>query len=237
MRREVSLSSGEWLPPRWPGLRGALPDGTVGVAGVLPATGPEGQAGSRVKTADRLPADAELAAYTRGIPVADAVTRVGVVPAAMPEDLRILAQTIVQYLGPFPRSHVPTFRRARRDRGYDCDDGFGPPGVDDATLPSGDPGRTIDIWPRAQKQHDTLAAALGIAARHEDMPRFGGAVPDPDRDRHRRRLCFRARMAHVSSPDMSGASQSSGRQDCCLEEPIRVSPKRSTDGTSLRSVV
>ncbi|MFF3028760.1 DUF222 domain-containing protein [Microbacterium sp. NPDC057944] len=30
---------------------------------------------------------------------------------------------------------------------------------------------------RAQKQHDALAAALGIAARHDDMPSLGGAAP------------------------------------------------------------
>ena len=50
-------------------------------------------------------------------------------------------------------------------------------GSDDGALPSGDPGRMVDPRSRAQKQHDTLAAVLGIAARHDDMPRLGGAAP------------------------------------------------------------
>lgn len=52
-------------------------------------------------------------------------------------------------------------------------DGLG----DDETLPSGDAGRTVDDRSRAQKQHDALTAILGIAARHDDMPRLGGAAP------------------------------------------------------------
>lgn len=35
----------------------------------------------------------------------------------------------------------------------------------------------VDTRSRAQKQHDTLAAVLGIAARHDEMPRLGGAAP------------------------------------------------------------
>jgi hypothetical protein len=54
------------------------------------------------------------------------------------------------------------------------------PGDDD---PSGDdpfnsdPRNVIDDRSPAQKRHDALAAALGIAARHEDMPSLGGAAP------------------------------------------------------------
>ncbi|MFF7294297.1 DUF222 domain-containing protein, partial [Microbacterium sp. NPDC008134] len=48
---------------------------------------------------------------------------------------------------------------------------------DDDVLPSGDAGRTVDDRSRAQKQHDALAAVLGIAARHHDMPSLGGAAP------------------------------------------------------------
>jgi hypothetical protein len=35
----------------------------------------------------------------------------------------------------------------------------------------------VDTRSRAQKQHDALTAALGIAARHGDMPTLGGAAP------------------------------------------------------------
>lgn len=34
-----------------------------------------------------------------------------------------------------------------------------------------------DTRSRVQLQHDALAAALGVAARHDDMPRLGGAAP------------------------------------------------------------
>lgn len=51
--------------------------------------------------------------------------------------------------------------------------------LDDETLPAGDPLGMVDTRTRTrvQKQHDALAAALGIAARHDDMPRLGGAAP------------------------------------------------------------
>lgn len=70
VRREVELSSGFRSPARWPELRAALLDGALGVAGLLAAIGPVEQAGIRVGTADRLLADGELAAYSRGIPAA-----------------------------------------------------------------------------------------------------------------------------------------------------------------------
>ncbi len=40
-----------------------------------------------------------------------------------------------------------------------------------------DPRAVIDDRTAAQKRHDALAAALGIAARHRDMPTLGGAGP------------------------------------------------------------
>ncbi|MGN7965939.1 DUF222 domain-containing protein [Microbacterium sp. 22179] len=69
--------------------------------------------------------------------------------------------------------------------GFLADDVLPPDGLaslDDAVfppnaLPSGDPGSMVDDRSRAQKQHDALAAALGIAARHSDMPSLGGAAP------------------------------------------------------------
>lgn len=52
----------------------------------------------------------------------------------------------------------------------------GEPG-DDSSLPTGDSSGMVDTRTRAQKQHDALAAMLGIAARHDEMPRLGGAAP------------------------------------------------------------
>lgn len=40
-----------------------------------------------------------------------------------------------------------------------------------------DPRKVIDPRTSAQKRHDALAAALGIAARHSEMPSLGGAAP------------------------------------------------------------
>lgn len=265
----MDLSSGGWLPARWPALRTALQDGVIGVAGLLAATGPVEQAGHRVGTEDRLRAYTELAAFARGIPAAE--VEVGAegsaessaesgdaddtAPSATPEDLRVLAQVIVQYLD--PDGAEPAEEIAMRARGVilgRAKDGVipirggllpevagqlqrifdaylnprvdGPPlpgvmfrpseetdpeetdaeeadpqetdsqetdaedgvadgerrpqaqhGMDEGVLPSGDAGQTVDTRTHAQKQHDALAAALGIAARHDDMPRLGGAAP------------------------------------------------------------
>ncbi|WP_164234340.1 HNH endonuclease signature motif containing protein [Microbacterium hydrocarbonoxydans] len=40
-----------------------------------------------------------------------------------------------------------------------------------------DPRNLIDSRTPGQKRHDALAAALGIAARHDEMPTLGGAAP------------------------------------------------------------
>ncbi|MGO4489644.1 DUF222 domain-containing protein [Microbacterium sp. 2RAF4] len=258
VRREVDLSSGEWLPARWPALREALLDGAIGVTGLLAATGPIEQAGPRVRGADRWEADARLAQVACGQESCDGessdddrnsdgdensddengdengddtlATRdgYGIGPAPTPEDLRVRAQMIVQYLD--PDGAEPAEDIALRARGVvlgRAKDGVIPvrgallpevaeqlqriwdaylnpkvdgpplPGVhfvpsaelddtgspsapvspDEDVLPSGDPGGMIDGRTRAQKQHDALAAALGIAARHDEMPRLGGAAP------------------------------------------------------------
>ncbi|WP_217183142.1 HNH endonuclease signature motif containing protein [Streptomyces sp. AC495_CC817] len=49
--------------------------------------------------------------------------------------------------------------------------------LDDVFADESCPDGVIDTRTRAQKQHDAFAAALGIAARHEDMPSLGGAAP------------------------------------------------------------
>jgi hypothetical protein len=59
-----------------------------------------------------------------------------------------------------------------------------------------DPRNMIDPRTPAQKRHDALAAALGIAARHDDMPRLGGAAP--------------TLVVHVDAKDMTAAGTISG---------------------------
>ena len=229
VRREVDLSSGEWLPARWPALREALLDGAIGVTGLLAATGPIEQAGPRVRLTDRWEADAYLAEVARGEGSDDgAENEPG--PAPTPEDLRVRALVIVQYLDPdgaepaedialrargvvlgrakdgvipirgallpevagqlqriwdahlnpkvdgppLPGAH---FVPSGELEGADAGSPHAPVSPDDDVLPAGDPGGMVDGRTRAQKQHDALAAALGIAARHDDMPRLGGAAP------------------------------------------------------------
>jgi hypothetical protein len=65
--REVDLSSGGWQAARWPRLRDALLDGTVGISGLLAAVGPVDAAQRRVGEVQRWRADAQLAALARGL--------------------------------------------------------------------------------------------------------------------------------------------------------------------------
>ncbi|KJL29445.1 HNH endonuclease signature motif containing protein [Microbacterium oxydans] len=240
--REVDLSSGGWQQARWPRLREALLDGTIGVSGLLAAVGPVDAAQRRVSEALRWRADAQLAALARGMVAVDeedapadpdaAAQESG--PPATPEDLRTYARVIMAYLD--PDGAEPAEELAMRGRGIR----FGPakhglvpihgdllpetagalqrqfdaylnpkvdgppvPGVrfvpsgdtadattagggyargsdergDDDVLPSGDPGGMVDTRTRPQKQHDAFAAIIGIAARHDETPKLGGAAP------------------------------------------------------------
>ncbi|GAT73686.1 HNH endonuclease domain protein [Microbacterium sp. HM58-2] len=74
------------------------------------------------------------------------------------------------------------FEPAPDDDGTDPD-GYGADGGDGELDGEGedrfniDPRNLIDSRTPGQKRHDALAAALGIAARHDDMPTLGGAAP------------------------------------------------------------
>lgn len=62
------------------------------------------------------------------------------------------------------------------DGGADGDGGGGDNAAEEDPFNS-DPRNVIDGRTAAQKRHDALAAALGIAARHKEMPTLGGAAP------------------------------------------------------------
>ncbi len=49
--------------------------------------------------------------------------------------------------------------------------------AEDADPFNADPYTRIDDRTAPQKRHDALAAALGIASRHDEMPKLGGAAP------------------------------------------------------------
>jgi len=232
VRRECELTSGEWLPARWPALRQAMLDGAVGVTGLLAATGPIEAAGDRISVADRWQADALLAAAVRGYADADGCGADGAdgAPPVTPESAKVIAHAIVAQLD--PDGAEPVEARAMRQRYLAVgrmQDGVyplrgnllpetyaqlqllldaqlnpktnGPPAPEgvvfrpsedadgDADADAGgdggvtgdafnsDPRGVLDTRTRGQKQHDALAAALGIAARHSDMPSLGGAAP------------------------------------------------------------
>ncbi|MCZ4302378.1 HNH endonuclease signature motif containing protein [Microbacterium oxydans] len=217
VRREVSLSSGERLPARYPALREALLDGAIGVTGVLAATTPIDQAGDRIGAAERLVADAALAEVARGCPTADDVADADSAPPATPDDLRQFAQVLAMTLD--PDGAEPSDLRAQQQRfvtvgrlrdgvhplrgnllpdaaaqlqlilDAQCNPKTGgpvPPGVvfrdSEGEAPNAEPWNTdprhvVDGRSAAQKRHDALTAALGIAARHDEMPSLGGAAP------------------------------------------------------------
>ncbi|MEV4668421.1 HNH endonuclease signature motif containing protein [Microbacterium sp. LWO12-1.2] len=231
VHREINISSGGMQPARWPALREALLDGTIGIAGLLAAIGPLEKGRRRIADEVRMRADAELARLARGVSIDDdepgVHSFVDAAPVATPEDLRVFARVIAAYLD--PDGAEPAEEAAMRGRGvilgraknglipihgdllpetagqlqriWDAYlnpkvDGPPLPGVqfvpsddedardaqdradrDGDVLPSGDPGGQVDPRTRAQKQHDALAAVLGIAARHDEMPKLGGAAP------------------------------------------------------------
>ena len=234
VHREVEITTGARLPARWPGLREALLDGVVGIAGLLAAIDPIDRTRGRIGGQDQLRADAALADCARGIDgagldgtddatdAADEAEAAEAGPAATPDDLRQYAQLIATYLdpdGPAPSEAQAALNRSLtfgrlRDGVYpirgallpevfaqlkliidaqtnpktagpaDLGVAFTDTGTDTDSDGSGaedpfnsDPRAVIDSRTRPQKQHDALATALGIAARHDDMPSLGGAAP------------------------------------------------------------
>jgi len=174
--------------------RGCAGDGDGDVAGEQPAADEQGRAGEAGPAATpedlRLlsrvivqyldpdgaePAD-EIAMRGRALTLGRA--KDGTIPIhgrLLPEVAGQLQRLFDAYLNPKvdgpPHPGGVHFTPTREHHG-DADDGMG-----EGVLPSDDPTRMVDTRTRAQRQHDTLAAILGIAARHDDTPRLGGAAP------------------------------------------------------------
>ncbi|GAB3601630.1 HNH endonuclease signature motif containing protein [Microbacterium tumbae] len=99
VHRVQDITSGGYLPARFPALRSAVADGALGVAGLLAATDPLTRSARRILDDDLLRADAELAALSRGVEPtrpSDEPPR----PGALPEDLALYAKVMVAYLDP-----------------------------------------------------------------------------------------------------------------------------------------
>ncbi|MFJ4254699.1 DUF222 domain-containing protein [Microbacterium sp. NPDC090003] len=85
----------------------------------------------------------------------------------------------------------------------------------DDVLPPGDPGGMVDDRSRAQKQHDALAAVLGIAARHGDMPTLGGAAPTLVVSVAAEDYASGRGWAHVDGVDDAPVSLATARHTAC----------------------
>ncbi len=83
-----------------------------------------------------------------------------------------------------------------------------------------DPRGVIDPRTSSQKRHDALAAALGIAARHEDMPSHGGASP--------------TLVVHVEASDLAREAGAATLPGSFARLPVRVAEQTGCDGTIQR---
>src|SRR5690606_3938674 len=91
LSRTRGMTSGEFLPARYPELRAAMVDGVIGVAGLLAAMEPLEQSRKRILDEARLEADRQLARLARGI-TDDAGEPDSPGPLPVPEDLRLLSK-------------------------------------------------------------------------------------------------------------------------------------------------
>lgn len=197
----IAPSSGERLPSDFPGMRGALGVGAVGVEGVLAVAGPLGDALRTAGRAAVLAADEELAIAARGE---------GAEPAPPVDGLRALATVWAMYLD--PDGAEPRDAKAMRKRGVTlgvCRDNLVPlrglvlpevaaqfqllcdsilnPKVDGPEPPAGprfvDAGSeeamdaVADLRTPAQQRHDAFATMLSKISGSGLVPTIGGAAP------------------------------------------------------------
>ncbi|MGP6170150.1 DUF222 domain-containing protein [Microbacterium sp. A196] len=121
LSRTRGMSSGEFLPARYPELRSAMVDGAIGVAGLLAAMEPLEQSRARILDDARIEADRQLAMLACGInddrdADADAAEPNSPNPLPVPEDLRILSKVLVAYLD--PDGAEPSDEIGARTRGF-----------------------------------------------------------------------------------------------------------------------
>ena len=92
--------------------------------------------------------------------------------------------------------------------------------VADGDLFNSDPRNVIDPRTSAQKRHDALAAALGIAARHGDMPSLGGAAP--------------TLVVHVDASDLAAGTGWATLPDAEAAVPLHVATHTACAGAVQR---
>lgn len=199
VRPAVSATSGEVLDADFPSVRAAMVDGVVGVDGILAITAPLQQTAPRVSESARRDAADIVVAEARGEGPDGA-------PPACADLLRIHAQTWALALdqdGAEPRERVAERKRslvlgaatpggvplrgmllpdvaAQLQSIFDAH--LAPKVAFDDPFALGDDGEPLplpvaDDRTRVQKQHDALAAALGVAASSGLLPTIGGHAP------------------------------------------------------------
>ncbi|RKS89527.1 uncharacterized protein DUF222 [Microbacterium sp. AG790] len=195
VRRAVSPTTGEALDAPFPSVRAAMVDGVVGTDGILAITGPLQQTAPRVSSAARREAADIVVAEARG-EGPDAA------PPACAELLRIHAQTWALALdqdGAEPRERIAERKRsvvlgvataggvpirgtllpevaAQLQTIFDAQ--LSPAVAFDDPITAADAPLIVrDERTRPQKQHDALAAALGVAASSGILPTLGGYAP------------------------------------------------------------
>ena len=199
VRPTVSDTTGELLSPVFPSVRAAMLDGIIGVDGILAITEPLQQTAPRVSAAARAEAADVVVAEARGEGPDGA-------PPACAGLLKVHAQAWALALdqdGAEPRERLMERKRSFT-LGTPTPHGIPARGmllpevaaqlqtIFDAqlapTVQFDDPFRTdengdplplpaIDDRTRAQKQHDALAATLGVAASSGLLPTLGGHAP------------------------------------------------------------
>ena len=123
LSRTRGITTGEFLPARYPALRAAMMSGAIGVAGFLAAVEPLEQSRDRILDDARLEADRQLADLARGITrgedgevVRDENGETTTGPVPTPEELRILSRVLVAYLD--PDGAEPSDEKAARSRSF-----------------------------------------------------------------------------------------------------------------------
>lgn len=245
VQQRVSITTGELLPPEFPGMRAVLARGDVGVDGVVAVAVPlrDCPAGRAALAA----ADEELAASARGEGVDGA-------PPAPADDLRAQAAVWAVFLD--QDGSEPREARALRKRGLTlgvCRDGLVPVRGDllpevaaqlqrgfdsllnpkvDGTVSAGprfvavadqrdEPVDAVaDDRTRMQRQHDALAILL-TAAASASLPSLGGAAPVLVVSVREQDLATGRGRAHVSGSD-EPLSLAAARHIACAGAVQRV---------------
>lgn len=226
VRPAVSETTGETLDAAFPSVRAAALEGVVGVDGILAITDPLQATASRVSAAARRDAADIVVAEARGEGPDGA-------PPACAELLKIHAQTWALALdqdGAEPRERA-AIRTRSLVLGVATPAGVPVRGmllpevaaqlqsIFDAQLspkvsftPADEdvPLTPLDERTRPQKQHDALAAALGVAASSGLLPTLGGHAP--------------TLVVSVAAADLAGDTGYAHAQGCT--EPVSITVAR-----------